>query len=584
MYSQSSVRQSSTKTEVLINDHPSELAEKRNDIPQSMHATDMDEVTRRLLALEKHAPTDLSELDRQQPTTSPRVSTPDSDTPEDFTPEDLDGPEQSELDEKAERRAYNDLQEDHGRPCYPIELAFEIFRNPGQYDEIISYWTRKLPVDRKTRAALRCQCSRWFQFREYQKSLRQPSQGESRLARVREEFYMRRILYGFDAAEWEEDLAKQSDLDCWTEYQDFELEAAYHDSEAFSDAYDKLSDDKDALKAAGLTYLENVKSMTLAEGVGTLMALGEETSRAGEQGAEAEKLVEQTSVRLEATESNRFSDVITRESWVRLFQEKLNLARKEYTKCERIPFPRKPKSEETESWEEYEKEEKLYQLERYRVEKLQVDADSKRRDAEALLAAADLDIRGPEMPRHALTKQLRDEADVLQSDLTDARKKHKDLELKRAVLSSLIQYSELERSILHTEKLLAWTEQERQILLNESGGGKKNSGLSGGGLAQGGKAPTSDPYRAFKIVVPPHIRTRTSKVADPAPVKSDKSRSTTTTRRQGSTVVAKSTPQTRSRRRKRARSAGPPPASAAQKPPLRRSARISRPPQRLIVA
>ncbi len=55
-------------------------------------------------------------------------------------PFDPDDPEQVGGDLRVERQAHQAVINDHGRPCYPIELGFDVFRHPGQYKEILEYW------------------------------------------------------------------------------------------------------------------------------------------------------------------------------------------------------------------------------------------------------------------------------------------------------------------------------------------------------------------------------------------------------------------------------------------------------------
>ena len=51
----------------------------------------------------------------------------------------------------------------YGRPCYPIELAPEIYKNPGLYKDIVSY----LDGSGLGSRLIGCQLERWNKFREF---------------------------------------------------------------------------------------------------------------------------------------------------------------------------------------------------------------------------------------------------------------------------------------------------------------------------------------------------------------------------------------------------------------------------------
>lgn len=52
---------------------------------------------------------------------------------------------------KVEIEAYKALVDDHGRPCYPIELGFDVLDDSGQYQDIISYWQKEEGMTRFAR-------------------------------------------------------------------------------------------------------------------------------------------------------------------------------------------------------------------------------------------------------------------------------------------------------------------------------------------------------------------------------------------------------------------------------------------------
>lgn len=73
-----------------------------------------------------------------------------------MSPFDPDDPEQVEEDLRVEREAHEALISDNDRPCYPIELGFDVFKHPEQYKELFEYWRRESGVTEDT--------ARWIFF------------------------------------------------------------------------------------------------------------------------------------------------------------------------------------------------------------------------------------------------------------------------------------------------------------------------------------------------------------------------------------------------------------------------------------
>lgn len=84
-------------------------------------------------------------------------------------PFDPDDPEQVEEDLRVEREAHEAFISDNGRPCYPIELDFDVFKHPGQYKELFGYWEGESGAgeDTKRWVSFR-QLKRWNKFRQFQ--------------------------------------------------------------------------------------------------------------------------------------------------------------------------------------------------------------------------------------------------------------------------------------------------------------------------------------------------------------------------------------------------------------------------------
>lgn len=162
-------------------------------------AVDLDEVSARLAKLSK---------DQAQQTAS-------------FEPWELPTPDESESPTKEqrswlriERRSYDELIKDGGRPFYNIELLDDVGSNPQRHRELLSPWW---PENSDFFLVFSPQWIKWRTFRLWQKSSRQIF--ESRLSEfidvcarcLEKNFY-------FGPLELEQDSHRQSKLTTWLEY------------------------------------------------------------------------------------------------------------------------------------------------------------------------------------------------------------------------------------------------------------------------------------------------------------------------------------------------------------------------------
>lgn len=84
-------------------------------------------------------------------------------SPSQTPPPDLEAAEQEKFEQG---RGFRDiLVNAHGRPCYPIELAPKVFRNPGPYKDVVSYWDNGPPL---YSLPIGAQLQRWNEFHRFQ--------------------------------------------------------------------------------------------------------------------------------------------------------------------------------------------------------------------------------------------------------------------------------------------------------------------------------------------------------------------------------------------------------------------------------
>ncbi|KAK3700523.1 hypothetical protein LTR37_015924 [Vermiconidia calcicola] len=138
--------------------------------PENLTAEDVDKLRALVNGLDNSRPLDLGALDKklrdctQAAPTSPRSRSSLSPTPDANDPVNIEALFQENL--LGEHKAYHDIIQDGGRPSHPPDDAsFDILKEPGEYANIISYWTNGWP-DR--RCILQAQWSRWKDFRQYQ--------------------------------------------------------------------------------------------------------------------------------------------------------------------------------------------------------------------------------------------------------------------------------------------------------------------------------------------------------------------------------------------------------------------------------
>ncbi|KAK4983192.1 hypothetical protein LTR66_008922 [Elasticomyces elasticus] len=146
-----------------------------------------------------------------------------------------------------EKEARDALTLDGGRPSHPIDSGFDILKEPGQYAEIISYWSRGgsgWPM-------FRDQFGIWKEFREYQERVRQSRTDPERFAKYAQYVRDYRCEKGLEGdVELHQDRKKQSRLDDWKEYQFYQLRTADRSTRAMKYAEAELELERKRLHAA----------------------------------------------------------------------------------------------------------------------------------------------------------------------------------------------------------------------------------------------------------------------------------------------------------------------------------------------
>lgn len=137
----------------------------------------------------------------------------------DMTPP-VDEQEAIEEGRKLESEARVELENEGCPPCYPLNVEPLLERPPQQFRAIISYWNHP---GNKGDLPLRAQLKDWKEFRIHQQRLRRLYEKRNintYIERLRE----RRRTHNLpDQVDIRQNLAQQSRLGNWTEYQDYHL-------------------------------------------------------------------------------------------------------------------------------------------------------------------------------------------------------------------------------------------------------------------------------------------------------------------------------------------------------------------------
>ena len=365
---------------------------------------------------------------------------------------------------EAERGFHQALIEAHGRSCYPIELAPGIYKDPGPYTEIMSYWDGGVcstPIGK--------QKQRWDEFRQFQLRVRGYFLRHSTFPELQQRVTDRRRRHGLDGdVRLLEDRDKQSDLDHWMEYQDYELQTGERFEMNLEKAKAILITRRDAVAEAGLTVYEEVQDLDFGGYFALSNSHRDEESPAWKRWFQAERKLELAESRLKAADSDDLGDLVKKETWVRWFQKQINAAQRQ---LDTIPKYRR---------EDWQPQGKYYvqegKNENENMEKTRA-AQSKRHYAEGKaedalrlakegLEAAQADGFREEIERATLPTMALTEDQSAREQFEEETKKKDQVLLKGKVIGALGWIVQANINIGQHQVLLKWIEQQRHEMTN----------------------------------------------------------------------------------------------------------------------
>ncbi|KAL9606106.1 MAG: hypothetical protein Q9179_000732 [Wetmoreana sp. 5 TL-2023] len=443
-------------------------------------------------------------------------------------PYDPNDPEEIENDLRVEREAHEALVDDNGRPCYPIELGFEVFNNPGQYKDLLEYWQawESGAEDDTERWIFFRQLERWKKFRQFQQKNRRYFVFHSRFPEFQQQVLERRRRHGLGGdIQLLEEQDKQSKLDEWMEYQDYELRTYERLAKDLEETQARLASRRKLLKEAGISAFEGIQELEFARYYSLAIECSGEKGKAEKKEKLAQRKLRLAEKRLEAAESDNLGESVERATWVRLFLKEVEATRRRLDELQRVaenakrelePYRRwfqarriewaekrkedpeegermiTPECDSTEFQDQFKKRGEL-ENKAHEASMKCYNAEEEVKFAEKGYNAARLDNFGETVERAALIKVAQEEVRSAQIQFEQAREWREKMELKEKVASALSWIPLTRGKMKRHNILLEWIEQQRREIA---------SGLANISRKRGGAVSQTEPLRkCFKVTL-----------------------------------------------------------------------------------
>ena len=420
-----------------------------------------------------------------------------------------------------EEEWYETLIKNNGRPCYPIELGFDVFDNPGQYKDILEYW-------QWDKLGKRVFSAQWWEWRTEFRARQQGNRRRYRhsFTQFQEFLRDRRRRHGLDGdLHLCEKVAEQSPLNDWMEYQDYKLQQ-YEDLEKrLKNAQERLISERKELAEEGYPEFEEIQELGFGEYFGISQEWSEKVGKARKKQELAERKLTIAKKILEATQSEELGERIERDRWIGFFAKEvasrrttLNELQRAYDETKRDEEPYKQwvdaRREEwsaryNKQFDKYElarmtqKEEIPYWKERKRLFELEVEtpeylakvqtqdelhervvkastarnrAEIELEFAEEVLEAARAEDLAPIVERAALIRRTEKEIRFAEFHVEEEEETKKVLGRKWGVLAELYNIPDLKGEMKRFNAVLDWVERERQKMIGDGASAGRESG------------------------------------------------------------------------------------------------------------
>ncbi|KAL9011221.1 MAG: hypothetical protein Q9173_003916 [Seirophora scorigena] len=411
--------------------------------------------------------------------------------------------------ERLEKEAHDALVKDNGRPCYPIELGFDIFDNPGQYKEILEYWQYGKSSDR--RVFLR-QLRDWELVRRNQRDVRRWYIRRNRFHEYRVSVLERRRKHKLDGdPQLYKNMAEQSKVDDWMEYQHYVL-WEYEELEKDFEKYQRrLAFRRKALAELGYSAFEEIEGLESGKYYAMARDWGEKEGKAKRKEALAERKLRMAKKRSEAAQLEELGERVERDRWIGWFTKEVESQRTRLDELRRLADEAKRDVEPYNQWrdaiykawdekgwnENTDEGRRLIELEANSAE-YQTRSDKWRElqnrvwdarhahfctgeeveFAEELLEAARTEDLPLTVERAALIKRTQKEVRFAEIHVEEEKEPTKVLDLKRRVLDGLQSVRSVKTLMERCNVKLDWIERQRRELAGDSASTGRGSGPS----------------------------------------------------------------------------------------------------------
>ena len=396
---------------------------------------------------------------------------------------------------------------DNGRPCYPIELGFDIFDNE-QYKDILEYWQRERSSGRLIFSA---QLDEWKEFRRCQQRDRRIYVPRNWFHKFEEFLREGRRKYGLDGdSHLREEVTEQSKLDDWMEYQYYKLREYERFEERLQKVQEKLVFRRKALAEEGFSAFEEIEGLEFGKFFGMNLEWGDKEGEAKEKEQLAERKLRMVKTRSKAAQSEELGEKVERDRWIEWFVKEVESQRTTVDELQRVadkarrdvkPYEQWLKAKESElratdsehRWSD--EVQRLFELEartmeyrakahkRDELRKRAVEARSAHFCAEKelelakeLLEAARTEDLAPNVERAALIRRTQKEVRFAEFHVEEEKESRRVLNLKWGVLDNLYSISKLKGMMKRHNILLDWVEQQRRELIGNDANAEGESG------------------------------------------------------------------------------------------------------------
>ncbi|KAI4196204.1 MAG: hypothetical protein LQ350_006697 [Teloschistes chrysophthalmus] len=401
-----------------------------------------------------------------------------------------------------EKRDYEALLKEKGRPCYPIELGFLVFDNPGQYKDILEYWQHPFSLNKRVFGK---QLYEWHEFQRRRQRWRRSYVRRNRFHEYRELTREIRRRHGFGGdVHPREELAEQSKLDDWGEYQAYKLWEHEWSEQKLKEIREKLASARKALTEEGYSAFEKIEELDFGEHEDMMGEWAQKHRIAKEQLYLAERKLEIAKHRLEAAQSEELGERVERDRWIGWFEKEVGSQRTRLDELQRLLDKLTPEYELISDWfgehcrpgcgyghtrgmtedgKHFSDLEKVEIKERYSqaldarkaTKHARFEVEQKVKLAEELVEAARTEDLAEIVERAALINRTQKAVRFAEFHVEEEKESTRVPHLPKDVISHLYGISCRKRDLRRHKAVLGWIEQQRLELVRDCVGiGREN--------------------------------------------------------------------------------------------------------------